>query len=329
MLVIVRPGSASGPLRHFGFSGVPHVDGPGLLFVAFVAGWLTLWTVGGLSAMRQLLRLLWAWDRLEYDGAGLRLMSRVGPFVIRREWASDAIRGIATRRRDSALVIDEGSRIHVLTSFGARAEREALRDELRKVLGVASRAPAAADATDLPEDWESERDEAGTLRRFRRRAIRAAQVRVAWNAAAAVAVLAGHGPLSALRDGSWGAGETALVLIVTPLLLLFVGLSLWLSHGREDIGVHAGALEFRRRFLGRTRAVAVRPARLHVARNVDGDGDEWFRLRALDGARRRTLDRAMNAPERVVRLGRWLAAHTGLPLDIDPGMEERPQRLAS
>lgn len=47
--------------------GGPALLGPSLAVGCFLAGWLTLWTIGGVMAIRELLRSVWAEDRLMLD----------------------------------------------------------------------------------------------------------------------------------------------------------------------------------------------------------------------------------------------------------------------
>jgi len=47
--------------------GGPALLGPSLAVGCFLAEWLTLWTIGGVMAIRELLRSVWAEDRLMLD----------------------------------------------------------------------------------------------------------------------------------------------------------------------------------------------------------------------------------------------------------------------
>jgi hypothetical protein len=46
----------------------------------FLLVWLTFWTIGGLSALRELLRCFAAEDRLELGSGELLCLRRLGPF---------------------------------------------------------------------------------------------------------------------------------------------------------------------------------------------------------------------------------------------------------
>ena len=80
--------------------------GPALAIGAFLLLWLSLWTVGGVAAIREVLRLLWAEDRIIANGSGLTVMRSRGPFRGKREIPRDVVRGILLVPRSDALVAE-------------------------------------------------------------------------------------------------------------------------------------------------------------------------------------------------------------------------------
>src|SRR5262245_49420144 len=81
----------------------PIEPGPALLMGAFLLVWLTLWTVGGLAAIGEFLRLLWSEDRLIAHAAGLTIVRSRGPFRWRREVARERIRDVRLLHRGAQL----------------------------------------------------------------------------------------------------------------------------------------------------------------------------------------------------------------------------------
>jgi hypothetical protein len=74
-----------------------------LLMGAFLLFWLSLWTVGGITAMGELLRLTWSEDRIVAGPAGLTLHTSRGPFRKKVDIPRDEVRAIVPSARGSAL----------------------------------------------------------------------------------------------------------------------------------------------------------------------------------------------------------------------------------
>jgi hypothetical protein len=81
-------------------------------------------------------------------------------------------------------------------------------------------------------------------------------------------------------------------------------------------------IEIRRVRFGRRSAEtrATRSVRIHLTR--DSDGDEWFALKIHADPRDLELMRTLNDAEVPLQLGRWVAGHLGMPLELDPGVAE-------
>lgn len=77
----------------------PLAPAPALAAGLFLMVWLTIWTAGGLLALRELLRALWAEDRLIVGAADLVRESRLGPFRARRAFARPEVTGVRLERR--------------------------------------------------------------------------------------------------------------------------------------------------------------------------------------------------------------------------------------
>lgn len=105
-----------------------------LAVALFALLWGSFWTYGGLTAMREVLRLLAGEDLIRYGPQGIELEQRFGPFRRTRRWSAAQVRRIYLRPRSRALAMD-APEPEDLSSLGTVKEREQVRDALRAVLG--------------------------------------------------------------------------------------------------------------------------------------------------------------------------------------------------
>jgi hypothetical protein len=151
---------------------------------------------------------------------------------------------------------------------------------------------------------------------------RRARAALSWAVTIALGALAvtawSRGDLDAIP----GLGEAAAALVALLVLGACAALSVWLSLGGTRIALREGEIEFRPSPLT-GRAVAIfDEVRLAVEHTTDDDGDDWFELQARSRGERRTIDRRMNEPDRILGLARWIAERCGAPLDLGRGVEE-------
>src|SRR5207249_1207916 len=139
-------GVAPGP------GGVALDLGPSVPVGAFLVLWLTLWTVGGVAAIANLLKLLWGEDRIEVASGRLTVTWARGPFRSGRAFERDAIRRIELAGRDDHLSLAMARERVVLSGLGSRSERIAGAGVLRAALGVSEDPPAAT--AGVPPPWE-------------------------------------------------------------------------------------------------------------------------------------------------------------------------------
>src|SRR5262249_12338077 len=119
----------------------------GGLFLLF---WLTIWTFGGLSAGRELLRLLFARDILLARHDALEITNSYGLFRSVKRLPREEIRRFYRTSPRAPLCAETTSGITVLTSLGTPAEREELEKALSAEFGLQTQpAPVAA----LPKAW--------------------------------------------------------------------------------------------------------------------------------------------------------------------------------
>jgi hypothetical protein len=309
-------------------SGAPLAPGraplpPGLTLAAggFLLLWITLWTVGGVAAIAEVLRLLWGEDRLLVREARLRLERWRGPFRSSREFPRDAILRIFVAPRGGALALEAARERIVLSTLGTVSEREEAARALRTELALID---SERESAVLPKGWEEIVTPEGDRALVPDLGIRRKQALVLGVVTLLFAVIA----VVLLRE-SWGF--PALLPSVVLIALAMIGLgwgTAWLARGRMEWRVANGRLHLRRRFGGTVRDV-FEAERLEVVVTTDSDGDEWCSLYAVRGpietspvqyraptagTGRKRIAAAMNDPTVPLRLGAWLARAGNVPL---------------
>jgi len=289
--------------------------GPALAIGAFLIAWLAFWTLGGIIAIRELLRLTWSEDVLIARSDGLTLSRRLGPFRPRRELAKQDLRWITLRPRAGALVAETATATVELTSLWTREERGELAALLRREYHLEERASGAAV---LPLGWQEIITPEGVPALVVDLAHRATQARVAGGVGVLFATIAAVLTVDATRDPS-RFPLAALAVLATVLLAWG---TLWLARGRVEWRIGNGRLTLQRRYGPGLRELFEARA-LELTMSTDGDGDEWFALVAVASTSsppgragrhsRRRVHHAMNDAAAPRRLGEWLAARADLP----------------
>lgn len=305
---------------------------PGLLL--FALPWTLFWTLGGVLAGREFLSLVWSSDRVRYDATGVDLMRCLGPFTERKSIARGNVRGLALVRPMDRLVLETDTGDVELTRHGTGVERRELRDHLRGALGLPGPGLAGESPGRPPRDWSVLHDTDGSLVLTRGDRYRVVQGRVAWAVALAVLTLAGYAlfslgqagemPGSGTGDGAGGVGALVGRAFWLGLAGAFLALALWVTHGRRRMRVRSGVLTFETTFLNRERRSSMRPVLLRVRHDVDSEGDDFYRLEAAEGERRKTLFQEVHDSRQTIRFGRWLSTQLGVRLELPGG-----QRLES
>jgi hypothetical protein len=307
LLAIVAPGT----LERLGASGSYTHAAASAMALLFMVVWLGFWTLGGVLASREFLRSLWAADRIEWDGAGIDLDARIGPWRRRRHLARAELRGVRLERRTQALVALTAATAVQLTQLGTQEQRNELRLRLRDALGLddqAARAPAT-----LPEGWESDFANDGTPVVRRSATLRRSWARfMGWTTGILGAVCA----LTVIQLPSGGPGVAVAAAIVASLGLGSALLALWFACGVSEIGLGRGWAEIRRGWPGRVHVERLEPLRIRLRHHVDSDGDDHYTLQLTGDGGKHSVASTMNEPEPVLRLGRWMAERAGVALDL-------------
>ena len=321
----------------------PLPPGMALAMGVFLLFWLTLWTVGGVAAGAELLRLLWGEDRIEVAGGRVIVTHKRGPFRTRRTYERSSIRRIAISGRDDRMVMESG-RSHVdISALGTREERIEGMTALRAELGLTEEPPLSTVA--LPSGWEDIITPDGARVLVGNRSIRQKQARTAFIATSLLAALTFVVARKSVNRPD---------LLVPSIILLAFTLgaaagSLWLLRGRWEWRIESGVLTLRKRYGLGVRNV-FQGRYLVLEHSTDSDGDPWFQLDALSepdapptvkhvgdrtitwraarSKNRRPIARKLNDGGDLRNLGLWLARETGLELQDRTMPTARAQDLA-
>jgi len=310
----------------------PLLLGPALAIGGFLLLWLSLWTLGGLAAIGEVLRLLWSEDRLIANASGITVARSRGPFRSSREIPRDSLRSIIMVPRSDALVAETPRGRIELTRLGTHEEREESATALRSELGLREEAPGTGPAV-LPKGWAEVITPEGERVVAVDAATQRLQARIAGLVAFAVGAFAFGLVVQALHR-----------IIVIPIAILAavgtIGMAwatVWLARGRMEWKIGSGYLTLRRRF-GSSAKDLFEARRLELVVSRDSDGDEWIALEALrDGAvepgpehssrglskNRRRITAALNEPTVPRLLGAWLSKAAGVPLEDRTSREAR------
>lgn len=314
--------------------------GPALVTGAFLLVWLTIWTIGGVMAARELLRALWAEDRLWLDRDRLRRIHRLGPMVSTQHWPRAEIRRVFVQSTSAglgALMAQVGSGVIELTNLGTVTERSQAAGDLRAALGLPEH-DSPTDLAALPEGWQEIIDPRGqrllvpNLRTRRTQAhIVSLITGIVWTG---VVLLAWE----SRRDPNlW----VVTVMAGVPAAWL-ARQAIWLHRGRKEWRIEHAKLVHQRRF-GVSVTELVEARALELIESTDSDGDRWYELRAINlsapvhappvgSAKVRPQQRihhTLHDPTEPRCLGLWLAQRARIPLcDRVPGDAARQAEFA-
>lgn len=288
--------------------------------VAFLAVWLTIWTIGGIAAMTEVARVLAGVDEVRWDHEGIEVVRRAGPFASRRRLAWAEVRGGFSRRR-GRLVAHTRRGPATIAALGTAGER----DELAALLASAWREARGGEAESrpafeqAPEGWTVATAEDG-------RPMLVTDPRARRIGALVLALFALFlGMAGAAVAGSAGGALPWVGAAVFGVLsLACVAGSAWLAFGRVELRPFPGQLRRVRRAFGREWTRELSPARLRLEHGRDSDGDERWNLVALGPDGRQSLATGLNAPGPARHLGLWLAAR--MQVELENGSEHDEER---
>ncbi len=317
-LITGRPFMGSEPPPQIGFI---------LFMMGFLLVWLAIWTAGGVLSIRELLRLLWAEDRIQLDIEFLWLTHRLGPFAKTRRLPRGDIRRVFIQPAGtgaSALMAQTRENVITLADLGTPEERARASGDLRAALNLVEAVSNDPPAT-LPDQWQNIMDERGHLLlvpNLRTRRVHARIVSVVAILAWAVSgLLAWH----CQRDPDLWVGT----IIVSLATLWITKRALWLHRGRYEWRIERGRI-IRQRRNGALVHEQIEAHALELTESTDSDNDRWYELKAigltLPGHTTRSLlpgrktapkdfqiDRTIHDPTGPRRLALWLSKRAQIP----------------
>lgn len=290
--------------------------------LAFLAVWLTFWTIGGVFALAEVLRAFVGADVVRWDHEGVEIARHVGPFVSRRRLRWEEMRAPVARRR-GRLVAETRRGVAPLAALGGDEERAQLAAWLAQAWREARGGEREANESRerAPRGWRLETGEDG-------RPLLVSDPHARRAGAFVVGLFAGLIGLVAALVGGTAAGlaSWAGAALLGTLALLAAAGAAWLALGRDELRPAHGSLRRVRRFLGRDQVREFAPARLRLERGRDSDGDERWTLvvSGPDGSLELASD--LHAPGAARHLGAWLAARMDVTLEGLPEEAEEARR---
>ncbi len=285
------------------------------LVLVFVGLWVALWTLGGLGAIHMVFRLLFGADEVRWDREKVEVNHLAGFFGSKQCIAWADLRDL--RIVGMRVVAETRRGLVQFVLVGSGAEREELVHALRdawQASGAATALPDASADEALPAGWRHETAGDGRDALVGGTASTRA-VAVFLGLFATVFGFAGGAALRQAFQGHVGGWAGMPFLLIGGLMGFG---ALWIAHARTEYHWGAGSLERVTRAFGRTWTKEYTPLSLKLEQGKDSDGDVMWRLAAVAPGRREVIASNRDVPGDARRVGRWLAAKTGVRLEGDP-----------
>jgi hypothetical protein len=309
LLIRSTIGAAAG--REWPIPGGDWIAGGAAGFVLlFLLVWLTLWTVGGVTAIHELFRSLAGADHVSVRNGDVELVRRAGPLRRRKTFERARVRHVLVRRHDTAVVLHTDSGTEEITKYGTATERRELAEWLRRQLALPQDG-LPVDPLAAPPGWTMTMGGGG---------VRISQLDVRSRRIAASIVWAIAGLIGLVWYGSTETGQRLGSVVAFLLLALLVCAAAWVTWSRREWLVRHGELVSHRRFGGWQRERSFGEARLEVEESTDSDNDRHYKLTVTDARGAVRIASVLNDEAEVLDLARWLAARTGFPLRVPDGL---------
>jgi hypothetical protein len=284
----------------------------------FLLLWLSLWTLGGIAAARELLRLLFGRDRMLVRYDGVEIERSYGLLRSRRALRRDEIRRFYQSPTKTVLNIETTRGTIELTRLGTAEERTELAEALSAELKLP---PEPETEGALPEGWceilSPERDYV----LVKDPAMRRKQAKATWIVCAVVSSIALYVISTVLQQPEmWGI---ALVLAAGALLIAWGGV--WLSFGRNEWRLDKGRIVLQRRF-GQNRTTRFEAVSLELDEDRSGEDGTSYLLSGVaanvpaeprsykTGKHLRVIHRQTEDAAEPRKLGQWLSERCQLSL---------------
>ncbi len=304
--------------------------GAALATGVFLLGWLAFWTLGGILAGRELLRLMFGRDRIRLKEHEVEIEWSYGLFTRRKTFPRDQVRRFYRDRR-CAVRLEHAEGSLEVTRLGTEPERVSAIEALNDAWSLDS---VPAGAAFLPRDWRAVTVPEGGTAIIGDPEMRRKLLIIVWCIFVPLAIVAVIFVPLTIRDRS---------LLVFALFIggaaLLLGWGAWrLTWTRDEWLLESGQLVHQRRRGGRVQR-RFEGAHLELAEVRDDDGDLDYQLVAVRAGAasvvtipqhnrdRKTIMRASNDPTEPRALGLWLAARTRLAFTDRTGPEAAARDL--
>ena len=305
----------------------------------FLLVWLSLWTLGGIAAGHELLRLLFGRDVILSRQDELQIQHHYGLFRSVKNVRRDEIRRVYRPSPGGPVCVDTTRGTIELTRLGTAAEREELEQSLNTEFGLDAQASAIGA---LPKGWCEVSSVEHDALLVKDPAVRRKQARTAWIMCAVLSSV----PLYLLLLDRQRPDLLTAVLVFAGLASLAGWGAVWLSFGRNEWRLEKGRLILQRRF-GQNRTPRFEAGSLELAENHSGeDGPSYVLTAVATGVppgtnpattwkHRRTIHSHSSDPTEPRNLGLWISQRCQIPFtDLTTAqakaieLEELKQKLA-
>ena len=296
----------------------------------FLLFWLSLWTLGGVMAGRELLRLLFGRDRICVTNDTLEIERSYGLFCSREKLPHDELRRVYRKPGSAAICVETARGTTELTRLGTVTERAELQQMLNAELALAEQ-PAPDGA--LPETWCETISLEHDPVLVKDPAIRRKQAFTTWIIGAVIAAVTMYMISAALRQASFW--PLAFILAIASALVAWG--AIWLSFGRKEWRLGKGRLVLQRRF-GANRTTRFEAAALELFEDTSGDGTS-YQLTAIAanapprlhfrsaGKHRRIIHSESDDPTVPRKFGQWLSQRCQLSFTDETTAEMKAKTL--
>jgi len=299
----------------------------------FILFWLALWTLGGVMAGRELLRLLFGRDCIRVGDDTLEVEHSYGLFRSRERLPQVELRRFYRRPGSAALCVETAHGTTELTRLGTAGERA----ELQHVLNVELHLPAQPPPEGaLPEAWSETLSLERDAVLVKNPATRCKQAMALWIVCALLGALTLYIISAAQQQQRVDLWVPAVVLAAfSAAAALGAG---WLSFGRDEWKLAKGRLILQRRF-GSNRTTKFEAVALELFEDNSGEGGPSYELTAIEantppqpsyyrtGKHRRVIYSQTDDPTGPRKLGLWLSQRCQLPFADQTTAEAKAQSL--
>lgn len=297
----------------------------------FLLVWLTFWTLGGMLAGREFLRLLFGRDVILARAEALEIKHSYGFFRTYKSVPREEIRRFYQRSRRGALCVETYRGSTELTRLGTVADRSELEQILTtEFMLQEEQAPRSV----LPGDWREIPSAEGESVLVRNPETRSKQALVVWIICFPFVLVTLY-IISLLpeKPGLW-----AVAMVFALLAAAAAWGAAWLTFGRNEWVLYTGRMVLQRRIRGQ-RTVRFEAVALELYEDNSGDNGPSYVLNAVaanaparssltPGAvkMRRRICMDGSDPTGLRNLGQWLSQRCQIPFDDQTGAEAKTKQ---